>query len=64
VWGYVTGFNMEAARPTTRTLPDQPSALAYIDKYCRFNPLDNVLTATNGLIRDLGGIRRGWAAAR
>lgn len=57
VWGYVSGFNMEAKAPTSRETPDGPSTLAYIDKYCRENPLDNVLFATNALIRDLGGKR-------
>lgn len=58
VWGYMAGFNMEAQNPTTSNLPDQPSTLAFVDKYCRENPLDNTLNATNALISDLGGKRR------
>lgn len=57
IWGYMTGFNMEVRQPTIREWPDQPSTLTYIDKYCRDNPLDNVLIATNALIKDLGGKR-------
>jgi len=57
IWGYMAGFNMEVLQPTTREAPDAPSTLAYIDKHCRENPLDNVLIATNALIRDLGGKR-------
>lgn len=57
VWGYMAGFNMEARQPTTRDTPDEPSTLAFIDKHCRDNPLDNVLIATNALIQQLGGHR-------
>jgi hypothetical protein len=57
VWGYMAGFNMEVRQPTTRDSPDEPSTLAFIDKYCRDNPLDSVLIATNTLIQQLGGRR-------
>ena len=57
VWGYMAGFNMESKYPTTATLPDQPSTLAYIDKHCRENPLDAVMMATMALVKALGGRR-------
>lgn len=57
VWGYMAAFNMESRTPTKPDLPDEPSTLAYVDKYCRENPLETVLGATNTLIRDLGGKR-------
>ena len=57
VWGYMAEFNMESKYPTTANLPDQPSTLAYIDKHCRENPLDNVLAATMALVKALGGRR-------
>jgi hypothetical protein len=57
IWGYIAGFNMEVRQPTTRDLPDEASTLAYVDKHCRENPLDNVIIAVNALIRDLGGRR-------
>lgn len=57
VWGYMAGFNMESKVPTTGSLPDQASTLAYIDKHCRENPLDNVILATWALIKALGGRR-------
>ena len=57
IWGYMAAFNMESRTPTKPDLPDEPSTLAYVDKYCRENPLKTVLVATNALIRDLGGKR-------
>jgi hypothetical protein len=57
VWGYMAGFNMESKQPTSRSTPDQASTLAYVDKYCRDNPLESVIGATNALILDLGGKR-------
>jgi hypothetical protein len=57
VWGYMAGFNMESKYPTTDSLPDQASTLAYIDKHCRENPLANVIAATGALIKALGGRR-------
>ena len=57
VWGYMAGFNMESKYPTTDSLPDQASTLAYIDKHCRENPLGDVIVATAALIKALGGRR-------
>lgn len=57
-WGYISGFNMEALYPTTTQLPDMPSTLAFLDKHCRENPLDNLINASNALITALGGRRR------
>lgn len=58
VWGYLSGFNMEAVRPTTAPLPDAPSTLAYIDKYCREAPLESVMRASMAMTAELGGKRR------
>lgn len=57
IWGYMSGFNMEVKVPTVRELPDEPSTLAYIDKYCKEQPLQTVLIATYSLIGELGGKR-------
>ena len=57
IWGYMAGFNMEVRRPTTRPLPDEASTLAYVDKYCRENPLNSVIEATGALVLELGGKR-------
>jgi hypothetical protein len=56
-WGYMAGFNFEVKQPTTRDTPDEPSTLAYIDRYCRNQPIENVVAAASALIVDLGGKR-------
>lgn len=55
IWGYMAGFNTEVRQPTTRETPDEASTLVYIDRYCRSQPLENVLTAVRALIVELGG---------
>lgn len=55
VWGYVAGFNIESGYPTADQSPDYESTLAYFDKYCTENPLNNLIQATNNLIHELGG---------
>lgn len=57
IWGYISGFNMEVQQPTTHDGPDEASTLAYVDRYCRENPLHNVISATVALISELGGKR-------
>lgn len=58
VRGYMSGFNTEARIQTKGDMPDDPSTLAYLDKYCREHPLDSFVKATWALLRELGGKRR------
>ena len=58
VRGYMSGFNTEARIQTKGDMPDDPSTLAYFDKYCREHPLDSFVKATWALLRELGGKRR------
>ena len=58
VRGYMSGFNTEARVQTKGDMPDDPSTLAYLDKYCREHPLDSFVKATWALLRELGGKRR------
>ena len=58
VRGYMSGFNTEARIQTKGDMPDDPSTLAYLDKYCREHPLDSFVKATWALLKELGGKRR------
>src|SRR5258708_2892720 len=52
VWGMMSGYNFYA---TTRhaaqvQYPEGPTVLAYLDKFCRDNPLKTIATGVFGLI--------------
>lgn len=51
--GYLSGVNISRQDRKYVNLPDAPSILAYMDKYCRDNPLKIVLEGANTLYRDL-----------
>ena len=54
VMGYITAYNNYGTNPQIK-VPDPNTIWAYMDKFCRNQPLQNVLTGTYELISDLGG---------
>jgi hypothetical protein len=55
VEGFLTGTNVqryESGRPFV-PLPDRASTLAFVDKYCRDNPLKSIVEASIALNREL-----------
>ncbi len=57
VQGFVSGYNFYGQHAQTSSIPDEPTVHAYLEKYCRDNPLENVARATMFLIADLNGYR-------
>ncbi|MBL8362953.1 MAG: hypothetical protein JNN18_20870 [Rubrivivax sp.] len=56
-WGYLSGYNHFSSHKEV-DIPTIPTILAYLDKYCRVNPLEKVVVGAITLIGDLGGWRR------
>ena len=56
-WGYMTAYNQWSTHPQVNEFPADHTVLAYLDKHCRENPLDMVITGVVQLIGDLGGFR-------
>jgi hypothetical protein len=54
VLGYLSAYNMYTNQKDAR-VPDAESMVAFLDLYCRNNPLNNVLKGAWGLIGELGG---------
>ena len=54
VWGYLSGYNQFSSHKEVQ-VPDHPTILAYLDKYCRDNPLKLVVAGTLTLIGELDG---------
>ncbi len=53
--GFITGYNTWGnGKQISRALPAD-TLLAYIDKYCRENPLQSVMMGTAALINEFGG---------
>ena len=55
IMGYVSAYNVWSHEKAIDHLPDPESVLAYFDRYCRDNPLRQLVDAADKLIRDLGG---------
>ena len=53
--GYVSGFNQFSPNTQVAKIPSPDTLLAYVDKYCRENPLSPVKYAADTLIMELGG---------
>ena len=53
--GYLSAYNVATKHPQLSTIPDSDTTLAYLDKFCRNNPLGYVIGGVNCLIGDLGG---------
>lgn len=59
VYGYISAYNFFSVHPqVTRELPTATIA-AYLDKFCRDNPLKTVQQGTTALIGDVGGWKIG-----
>jgi len=56
VWGYISGYNHFSSRPPIEP-PDENAVIAYLDKYCRNNPLSLVVSGAICLVADSGGYR-------
>ena len=61
VIGYMSAYNFYAWKPNTTmnqiVIPDRPTILAYLDKHCMVNPLEDVFRGAAALVADLGGFR-------
>ena len=55
--GYLSAYNLFGDKKQIEEIPDEPSLDAYLQKYCRENPLDKVIWASMSLINELGGYR-------
>jgi hypothetical protein len=54
VWGYLHGYNMTTTNAIVQP-PDDDTVAAYLEKFCRDNPLKAVAGGVPQLIEDLGG---------
>jgi hypothetical protein len=55
-WGYLHGYNAFTLSATI-VPPELDTVAAYLEKYCRDNPLEFVADSIPNLISDLGGSR-------
>lgn len=55
VLGFIAGYNFYASQPQTSSTPKEATVHAYLEKYCRENPLKDVGLGAMTLITDLGG---------
>lgn len=56
IQGFLSGMNTWRWLQTKQEMsliPDPPSVLAYVDKFCRENPLEGVYSASMQLYRDM-----------
>jgi hypothetical protein len=53
-WGYMSAYNFFSSHKQVRVI-SQDTLLAYMDKFCKDNPLSVLSQGINGLIGDLGG---------
>ena len=42
----------------TPSIPASETILAYLDKHCRVNPLDRLVTGAGSLVKEVGGTRK------
>lgn len=61
IWGFMSAYNMrgsfhaEGVRVTQiKDLPDQPTVLLFVEKYCNVNPTHKLTQATFALMDALG----------
>ncbi|WP_454907591.1 hypothetical protein [Variovorax gossypii] len=62
--GYLSGYNTHSTNPELREVPTTDTIAAYLDRYCRDNPLDIVRNGIDMLIRDLGGYSAPYLKSR
>lgn len=53
-WGYMASYNSFSTQPQV-PLVEESTLLAYLDKFCRDNPLNFVADGVNSLIAAKGG---------
>jgi hypothetical protein len=51
-WGFVTGFNATSMDKSFKERLDAETVLAYLDKYCRDNPVSSARLGISQLIKD------------
>ena len=54
--GYISAYNIFSNHPQVQP-PEYSTIAAYLDKYCRENPLRFVINGVDSLIAELGGYR-------
>ena len=61
IWGFISAYNMrgsfhaKSVQTTQITdVPDQPSVLLYVEKYCDAHPTDKLTQATFSLMKTIG----------
>lgn len=58
MWGWLSGVVGSSAHYHTVTLPNGTAISAWMDRYCRENPLNDVLTGSAYLLEELATTRR------
>ena len=58
VRGFLSGFNYATPGRPMPSIPQTDTVLAYLDKYCRDNPLQTLSTGAAYLAADLGGRKK------
>ena len=56
VWGSLHGYNLYTPNAAKVSPPELDAVAAYLEKYCRENPLGYVVNALPKLVDDLGGV--------
>lgn len=56
VFGYISGVNWNSSSKQSIP-PDGEAAIAFIDQYCKNNPLHYLVLATTALVQETGGPR-------
>ena len=54
VYGYISAYNRFGVHAQVQA-SDPPTVSAYLEKYCRDNPLKDIAAGTNSMITELGG---------
>lgn len=57
VAGYISAYNLFGDKKQIEEIPDDAILDAYLQRYCKENPLDKVIWASMSLINELGGYR-------
>ena len=53
-WGFLSAYNLFGTKPQVQGSVSRGTILAYLDKYCRDEPLSHVITGVSKLARELG----------
>ncbi len=56
-WGYMSSFNAHSPNSTINIPAQTETVYLYFEKYCRENPLSDLVLGTSKLIQELGGKR-------